>query len=102
MGEIQFEEGGRTFTCHVAPCVATPDTSWWWVSVAGDGQRYAAFHANPKESKTAVKKRVVAYYEQVLADRARPPVPRAEFVANRMAATARKNAAAAAKAAVVE
>jgi hypothetical protein len=51
---------------------ATPGTNWWWVSITGESQRYAAFRTSPDDTPATLKPRVVAYYEQLLADRARP------------------------------
>lgn len=76
MNQLTFEEEGRTFTCEAAASRATPDTIWWWVSVTGDGQRYAAFHKAKGDTPASVKSRIITYYQKVLADRARPPLPR--------------------------
>jgi hypothetical protein len=49
---------------------------WWWVNISGENQRYAAFRSEKGETEAKLKTRVIAYYEQLLADRARPPAPR--------------------------
>jgi len=79
MNQLTFEAEGRTFTCEAAASMATPETIWWWVKVSGDGQRYAAFHKAKGDTPASVKTRMIAYYEKVLADRARPPLPRPHF-----------------------
>jgi hypothetical protein len=79
MNQLSFESEGRTFTCEAASSQATPDTIWWWVSVSGDSMRYAAFHKAKGDTAANVKSRVIAYYEKVLADRARPPLPRPQW-----------------------
>jgi hypothetical protein len=79
MKELKFEEGGKTFTCVAESSRATPDTVWWWINVTGDGQRYAAFHRKSTDTAASLKPRVLAYYEKLLADRARPPEPRAHW-----------------------
>jgi len=79
MGQFQFSEGGRTFTCDRGSSPATPDTLWWWVNVSGDSNRYAAFVSKPTDTQRSVRPRVIAYYEQLLADRARPPAPRSAW-----------------------
>jgi hypothetical protein len=79
MNQLTFEDEGRTFTCEAAASMATPETVWWWVKVSGDGQRYAAFHKAKGDTAASVKSRMIAYYEKVLADRARPPLPRPQF-----------------------
>ena len=79
MNQLKFDEDGRTFTCEAAASRATPDTIWWWVSVTGDANRYAAFHKAKGDTAANVKTRIIAYYEKVLADRARPPLPRPTY-----------------------
>jgi len=69
---LEFENNGRVFTCETAPSRATPDTDWWWVSITGESQRYAAFRAEPGDTQRTLEPRIVAYYEKLLADRARP------------------------------
>jgi len=83
MKELRFEDGGRTFTCVAESARATPDTVWWWVNVSGDGQRYAAFHRKSTDTASSLRPRIVAYYEKLLADRARPPEPRAHWAQRR-------------------
>jgi hypothetical protein len=70
--ELAFQDDGRTFTCHAASSPATPGTMWWWVSISGETQRYAAFRTEAGDNPTSLKRRVIAYYAQLLADRARP------------------------------
>ena len=79
MNQFTLEDEGRTFTCEAAASMATPDTVWWWVKVSGDGQKYAAFHKAKGDNLANLKPRVIAYYQKVLADRARPPLPRPTF-----------------------
>ena len=76
MGRFEFTEDGRTFTCERESSPATPGTQWWWLRVSGDALRYAAFHSKAGDTQASIKPRMVAYYAQVLADRARPPAPR--------------------------
>ncbi len=85
MKELRFEDGGRTFTCVAESSRATPDTVWWWVNITGDGQRYAAFHRKSSDTAASVRPRIIAYYEKLLADRARPPEPRAHWAQRRAA-----------------
>ena len=92
MNQLQFEEGGRTFTCVAETSRATPDTVWWWVNVSGDGQRYAAFHKQKGDTAATLRPRILAYYAKVLADRERPPEPRQHW-AQRNAANKPKPAA---------
>jgi hypothetical protein len=46
---------------------------WWWFRVdTGESTRYAPFEALPTDTRKSVQPRIVAYYEQVLAIKARP------------------------------
>jgi hypothetical protein len=69
---IEFENGGRTFVCSAASSPATPNVNWWWVTISGESQRYAAFRTEPGDTEAKVMPKVIAYYEQLLVDRARP------------------------------
>ena len=72
MDFAEFEEGERTFTCRAASSPATPDTVWWWISVTGESQRYAAFRVQAGDTLPNLRPRVLEYYAQLLADRERP------------------------------
>ncbi len=93
MNQLQFEDGGRTFSCVAETSRATPDTVWWWVTVSGDGQRYAAFHREKGDTAANLKTRILAYYAKVLADRARPPEPRQHWAQRKAANAAQPKAA---------
>lgn len=69
---VEFEEDGRTFTCEAKSSPATPGTVWWWMSVTGESQRYAAFRAESSDTKASLRPRILAYYAKLLADRERP------------------------------
>ncbi len=69
---MQFEDSGRKLTCRRASSPATPDTTWWWLEITGESQRYAAFRAESGDTEENLRPRFVAYYEKLLADRARP------------------------------
>lgn len=69
---VQFEDDGKTFTCRRGPSPATPGTNWWWLEVSGETQRYAAFRAESGDTAKNLQPRIIAYYAQLLADRARP------------------------------
>jgi hypothetical protein len=102
MDFIEFEEVGRTFTCRAASSPATPGTLWWWVSVSGESQRYAAFRTAPTDNSRNLRTRIVAYYEQLLADRARPVQTKAHWAQRRPARPVEAPAAAAEAPAQVE
>ena len=74
MDAVQFKDGERTFTCKCASSPATPGTLWWWVSISGEAQRYAAFRAEPSDTVASLQPRVLGFYEKLLADRARPRI----------------------------
>jgi hypothetical protein len=69
---VEFVNEGRSFTCRSGPSPATPGTNWWWMTVSGETQRYAAFRVEPGDTPKNLPPRILAYYAQLLADRARP------------------------------
>lgn len=72
MDFMEFEHEERTLTCRCESSPATPGTTWWWLNVSGDAQRYAAFRAEPGDTPANLRKRMVAWHEEMLAARARP------------------------------
>lgn len=72
MDFMEFEDNGRTLTCRSASSPATPGTSWWWLEVRGESQRYAAFRTESGDTPENLRPRIIAWYAQLLADRARP------------------------------
>jgi hypothetical protein len=72
IGALEFEEGGRTYTCRVDDRPGTALASWWWFSVSGDGHRYAPFRAEESDTATSVRARVLEYYLNHLARRSMP------------------------------
>jgi len=72
MKEFEFVDEGRTFFCSVeAPRLGM--APWWWFRLdSGGTTRYAPFEASPNDTQQSVRKRIVAYYEQLLAIAARP------------------------------
>jgi hypothetical protein len=72
MDFLEFENNGRTLTCRSASSPATPGTTWWWLDVTGESQRYAAFRTAPDDTPENLRPRILASYEQLLIDRARP------------------------------
>lgn len=88
MKGLQFEDAGRTFNCESASSPATPGTLWWWVTISGETQRYAAFRVEPTDTPATLRPRVLAYYAQLLADRARPYAHRTSWGNRNQAAAA--------------
>lgn len=76
MDFLRFEDKGRTLTCQSASSPATPGTNWWWLDVSGETQRYAAFRTESGDTPENLRPRIVACYDQLLADRARPRITR--------------------------
>jgi hypothetical protein len=74
LGTVQFDDNGRTFTCVEASSPATPGTNWWWVSISGETQRYAAFRTADDDTESGLRQRVIAFYAQLIADRERAPI----------------------------
>lgn len=72
MDFLKFEDKGRTLTCRIASSPATPGTNWWWLDVSDESQRYAAFRTESSDTPENLRIRIVAWHEQLLADRARP------------------------------
>jgi hypothetical protein len=85
MDLVEFQEGERTFTCRKASSPATPGTFWWWITVTGESQRYAAFRAQSDDTPRNLKTRILAYYVQLVADRERPREVRAHWAQRRAA-----------------
>jgi hypothetical protein len=85
MTSMTFKDGDRTFTCRAETSPATPGTLWWWMSVTGESARYAAFRAEASDTEPALRPRILAYYEQLLADRARPALARPSWWQRRAA-----------------
>ena len=86
MNALEFQDGDRTFTCKAESSPATPGTVWWWVSVTGESQRYAAFRTEKNDAPGNLRPRIIAYYAQMLADRERPREIRTHWGQRRPAA----------------
>ena len=71
-----FVADGRTFTCSIETSAATRGEAWWWFTVTGDGQRYAAFRPSEGEAHSSVQTRIAQYYADRLERIAAPPVKR--------------------------
>lgn len=82
---MEFKDGDRVFVCRAESSPATPRTLWWWISVTGESSRYAAFHAESGDTEARLRPRILAFYQQMLADRARPPMVRQHWAQRRAA-----------------
>lgn len=71
--DFEFVNEGRTFFC----CIEAPRHAgmqpWWWFRLDGEPTtRYAPFEHSPNDTEVSVKRRVIAYYAELLAIKARP------------------------------
>lgn len=70
---FSFVDAGRTFTCRVEGSRPRSGDSWWWFDVSTERhERHAPFRAESSDTADAVRARVVAYYDELLARRAAP------------------------------
>src|SRR5688572_17632824 len=70
---FSFVDAGRTFTCRVEMSRPRAGDAWWWFNVSTDRhERHAPFRAEESDTPAAVQRRVVAYYDELLARRAAP------------------------------
>jgi hypothetical protein len=77
MREFEFVDAGRTFFCSVEIPRLEGMAAWWWFRLDSSGStRYAPFEASPTDTQQSVRKRIIAYYEQLLAIEARPAYQR--------------------------
>jgi hypothetical protein len=71
--EFEFVDGGETFICTVEAPAHAGMPPWWWFRLVGEKTtRYAPFAASDSDTKQSVQKRIIAYYAELLAIRARP------------------------------
>lgn len=71
--EFEFVDAGRKFFCSVEAPLHVGMPPWWWFRLeTSESTRYAPFEALATDTKQSVQARVVAYYEEVLAIKARP------------------------------
>jgi len=77
MREFEFVNGGRTFFCSVEVPSQKGMKPWWWFRIdSGGTTRYAPFEASASDTTQSVQRRIVAYYEELLAIQARPAIQR--------------------------
>ncbi|HEY7395767.1 MAG TPA: hypothetical protein VH559_13025 [Gemmatimonadaceae bacterium] len=85
---LEFKDGDLTFTCEAKSSPATPGTVWRWMSVTGESQRYAAFRAVSGDTRADLRQRILAFYANLLAERARPREVRGHWGTRRPAQAA--------------
>jgi hypothetical protein len=71
---FEFEDTGRTFVCSTGALRGAGTEGWWWFRLAADtrGQRYAPFRTAADDTQAGVQARIVAYYDNLLVQRALP------------------------------
>ena len=71
--DFEFVDAGRKFFCTVEAPRHAGMPPWWWFRLDNsESTRYAPFEALPTDTKASVQKRIIAYYAEVLAIKARP------------------------------
>ncbi len=75
--DFEFVNDGQTFFCTMEAPRHAGMPPWWWFRLESRDRntRYAPFAASPKDTKESVKKRILAYYTELLAIEARPVRP---------------------------
>ena len=77
MREFEFVDAGRTFFCSVEIPRLEGMAAWWWFRLDSSGStRYAPFEASSTDTEQSVRRRIIAYYAQLLAIEARPAYQR--------------------------
>jgi len=77
---FEFVDAGRTFVCNVETPRHEGMDPWWFFSLPRESNtRHAPFAASPSDTKQSVQDRIVTYYEELLAIRARPVHPRPQW-----------------------
>ncbi|HEY0242810.1 MAG TPA: hypothetical protein VGC52_09110 [Gemmatimonadaceae bacterium] len=78
--DFEFVDQGRTFFCTLESPRHAGMRPWWWFRLDGDlTTRYAPFEQSPDDTQQSVKQRVIAYYAELLAIKARPVHPRPQW-----------------------
>lgn len=73
MKEFEFVDEGRTFFCTVEVPRQQGMAAWWWFRLDSEGTtRHAPFEASPSDTRQSVRTRILAYYAELLAIKARP------------------------------
>lgn len=71
--EFAFIDGDRTFLCRVEGPRTVRGDAWWWFEVSTERHtRHAPFRAVVGDVPQDVARRMIAYYDDLLARRAAP------------------------------
>ena len=70
---FEFEDQGHRFSCATDIPQHSGLQTWWWFTLDGErATRYAPFEESPDDTEQSVKERIVVYYAELCATRARP------------------------------
>jgi hypothetical protein len=70
---FEFEDQGHTFFCATETPKHAGLQTWWWFTLDSDRTtRYAPFEESLDDTQQSVQERIVTFYAELLAIRARP------------------------------
>ena len=70
---FEFQDQGHTFTCATETPRHAGFQTWWWFTLDGDKTtRYAPFEHSTEDTQQSVQERIIVFYAELLAIRARP------------------------------
>jgi hypothetical protein len=70
---FEFEDQGHRFSCATETPRHQGMQTWWWFTLDDDKTtRYAPFERSSDDTQQSVQARIVAFYAELLAIRARP------------------------------
>ena len=73
MEAFEFEDQGHTFFCATETPRHAGSQTWWWFTLDGDkSTRYAPFEQSVEDTQQSVRERIIVFYAELLAIRARP------------------------------
>jgi hypothetical protein len=71
--DFEFVDQGHTFFCSVERPRHAGMDAWWFFRIDSEqNTRYAPFAASPDDTQKSVQRRIIAYYAELLAIKARP------------------------------
>jgi hypothetical protein len=70
---FEFEDQGHRFSCATETPRHSGMQTWWWFTLDADKTtRYAPFEHSLDDTQQSVQTRIIAFYAELLAIRARP------------------------------
>lgn len=70
---FEFEDQGHTFSCATETPRHAGFQTWWWFTLDGDkSTRYAPFEQSTADTQQSVRERIIVFYAELLAIKARP------------------------------